>query len=511
MKIITLPSLASRSPSVCRFAAAAVCAAFSFLRPKRIILLCAVALVSRCGVCAKVFPVDDGRVLRNPDMGWTMQYYSNVPYNYGSTISPGDAMEWFPGCTVCYLRIPWAYLEPEEGKFNWAALDTPAQRWIERGGQIAFRITCSESWLPFATPKWVKEAGAKGVFYDFGPKGGVRPDGKNWDPDFADPIFLEKLENFLRAMSARYDGRREVAFMDVGTYGTWGEGHTGWSSRIPDAEAWPVVKRHIDMHRRLFPRTQLVISDDVAGSQNPDPDPDVLSYARAKGVGWRDDSIMVSPKVPWFHVRQAERFWRTLPIVLEHEHYEPAKKKCAWSGELLVKSVEDHHASYMSIHGNPRLILDENRAAIDRINRRMGYRLRLMTASWPDEIAVGAVSADVFRVSWTWGNAGVAPCYRGGFPCLTVKDANGGIIAVLADRGLDVRKLPVSAAGKTVGVSHEASFCLGRWQAPVFRSGVFDVYVSVGEADGTPTYELPLPDSDGHRRYRIGKVRFNAQ
>jgi hypothetical protein len=43
-----------------------------------------------------------------------------------------------------YLRVPWAFLEPEEGRFNWALLDTPAQRWIGKGKRVALRITCSK-------------------------------------------------------------------------------------------------------------------------------------------------------------------------------------------------------------------------------------------------------------------------------------------------------------------------------------------------------------------------------
>ncbi len=51
---------------------------------------------------------DDGRVLTNPDTGLTMHYYSNVPDNYGSKIEPGDDMAWFPGCSICYMRLPGA-------------------------------------------------------------------------------------------------------------------------------------------------------------------------------------------------------------------------------------------------------------------------------------------------------------------------------------------------------------------------------------------------------------------
>ena len=69
---------------------------------------------------------------------------------------------------MVYLRVPWAFLEPDEGEFNWALLDTPAQRWIAKGKKIAIRVSCSESWWRYATPKWVQDAGAKGIEFEFG-------------------------------------------------------------------------------------------------------------------------------------------------------------------------------------------------------------------------------------------------------------------------------------------------------------------------------------------------------
>ncbi|MBQ7189469.1 MAG: DUF4832 domain-containing protein [Kiritimatiellae bacterium] len=466
-------------------------------------------LLTVCSVRAgavTVHPSDDGRALINPDMGWTMHYYSNVPHNYGSFLKPADTAAWFPGCSVVYLRLPWAYLEPEEGVFNWTALDTPAQRWIERGGQVAFRITCSESWWEYATPKWVFDAGAKGVRWSCGK--GPDEKGNLVDPDFADPVFLAKLENFLKVFARRYDGRPEVAFLDIGTYGLWGEGHTLMSSRLPQEKMNADVKRHIDLHVKYFPRTTLVISDDVSGPQDKSGNYPLLDYARSLGVGWRDDSILVQPPPnSWFHTDQAERYWRTLPVVLEHEHYGASIQRKAWVPELLLKSVEDHHASYMSIHWNPHQEYVENREIIERITRRLGYRLVPREITWPDTVTVGGKGRP-FEISWAWANQGVAPCYRGGFPALTVKDAEGAILAVLADEGLNVKDLPVAEAGKAEARGHAARFCLGRWEAPVTSAGSFDVFVSVGTCDGTPVFELPLPGGDGHKRYKIGTIRF---
>ncbi|HNX34704.1 MAG TPA: DUF4832 domain-containing protein [Kiritimatiellia bacterium] len=447
-----------------------------------------------------VRPENDGRALINPGMGWTMHFYSNIPQNYGSKLEPFDALAWFPGCSTVYLRIPWSYVEPEEGVFNWAILDTPAQRWIARGGKVAFRITCSESWLRFATPEWVKNAGAKGVFWDYGK--GVSEKGAFWDPDFVDPVFLTKLERFLQAMAARYDGNPDVAFIDIGTYGLWGEGHTGASSRVPQEKMNADVRRHIDLHVKHFPHTLLCISDDVSGPGNRSGDYPLLDYARAKGVTLRDDSILVQPPPnSWYHADQAQRYWPTLPVILEHEHYGSSVQRKAWDPALLLKSVEDYHASYLSIHWWPQEILEKNRAAFDAINRRLGYRLELREITFPKEVKMG----EWFNVSWTWTNAGVAPCYCGGFPALTLKDDKGGLVAVLTDETSDVRRLPVGGVGQAPCVAQASRFRIG-WIAPATRPGDYAVFVSVGRRDGTPQLALPMGGDDGVRRYAVGRL-----
>ena len=226
--------------------------------------------------------------------------------------------------------------------------------------------------MRFATPEWVKIAGAKGTFYEFGK--GPNEKGGSWDPDFADPIFLNKLDRFLSAMGARYDGNPNVAFVDIGTYGMWGEGHTFMSSKVPEDRVMGVLKQHIDLHRKHFPHTLLCISDDVAGHDKPGAHFPETDYALSQGVTLRDDSILVQPAPrSWYHAEMAQAFWPLMPVILEHEHYGGSKARNAWGdGSLLLKAVEDYHASYMSIHWWPRVELEENRGLIDRINLRMG-------------------------------------------------------------------------------------------------------------------------------------------
>lgn len=241
----------------------------------------------------------------------------------------------------------------------------------------------------------------------------------------------------------------------------------------------------------------------MAGHNKPGRHFPLTDYALSKGVSLRDDSICVQPPPnSWYHAEMAQEFWPRLPVILEHEHYGASKERGGWrGGTLLTKSVEEYHASYMSIHWWPREELVENRAIIEQINRRLGYRLQLREASWPARVRIG----QPFTVEWTWANAGVAPCYPGGFPALTLKDDKGGIVAVCSDESLNMRDLTVGPPDEAPPKSHTSHMTAGLI-APTTKPGTYAVYVSVGRRDGTPVIALPYSGDDGQRRYKLGHI-----
>jgi Domain of unknown function (DUF4832)/Beta-galactosidase len=462
-----------------------------------------------------VRPVDHGGALVNPGMGWTLHFYSNFIENYGSKLEPSDTLEDWPGLSVIFLRVPWSFLEPKEGEYNWSLFDTPTQRWAAKGKRIAICVSSCESWLRDAVPKWVQDAGAKGIEFEDGK--GVTPCGSLWEPDYLDPIFLAKLENFLAAMAKRYDGNPNVDFITVGSFGMWGEGHTVFSSKLPEDKTLECVKKHIDVYAKHFKRTQLCISDDVAGATKPGTNFPATDYALSKGITLRDDSILVSQKKPWFHADMASKFWPTMPVILEHQHYNYGKGFGKWDGNTLFDSVEAYRASYMSIHGWPREELFHLGDAVSRINRRMGYRIQPREISWPAEVKLG----QPFTVETAWANAGVAPCYGGGFWSLTLKDEKGGIASTHVDESFDVRNLEVTDATNappvrklksrfTVAFGHPNP-ARKTTHAPPTKPGVYDVFVSVGTRDGTPQIALPIAGDDGARRYKVGRITLTAR
>ena len=458
------------------------------------------ALFTPQAQAAEVHPTDNGQALINPGMGWTMHFYSNLLKNYGSKLAPSDVLDDFPGLSTVYLRLPWAFIQPEENTYNWEIVDTPAQRWIQAGKRVAFRITATENWMQSGTPEWVFREGAK--YYEV--------DGYK-EPEYDDSIFLAKLDAFLERMARRYDGNPNVDFIDIGHFGMWGEGHTVLTTPVHGKE-WGLEtqKRIIDLYCKHFRHTQLVISDDFAGHDAPVVHAPIIDYALSRGVSLRDDSILVQPAPRhWYHSGMAGLFWPTMPVVLEHDHMGESAARGAWDPELLLRSVEEYHGSYMSVHWWPREELEQNRDIIRRINLRLGYRLQNVSTLWPDTVRLG----EAFTIVSEWRNEGVAPCYGGGYPCFTIKDSLGGVVSALVDENLNVKHLSVDEPGKApaavtrthCNVAQVFSDTKGTFTRSC-PTGTFSIYVSVGKADGTPVYALPYDGDDGHRRYLLGQI-----
>jgi hypothetical protein len=464
-----------------------------------------------------VRPADNGQALLNPGMGWLHHHFDNTLAQYGASEGSTYVGENFPGMSVIYLRLAWAYVEPAEGVFCWSVIDAPAQRWIQTGRKIALRITnCESHDLYYATPRWVEKSGAKG--YRFTQGKGVDEAGDRWEPKYDDPVFLAKLENFLRALAARYDGDPNVAFIDVGSIGVWGEGHTFHSTKLKYDEQ--TFRRHIDLYAKYFKRTQVVILDDCAHRFGEA----FVDYARQAGMGLRDDSIIV---YPFRSDKIAQRFWPTLPVALESQHYGMAQKAGTWKdGMEYLRAVEVYHASYVSCHYYPSEFIERERPLVDRINRRLGYRLQLRAMSWPRRVRV---DGDL-DISYTWCNAGVAPCYGGGHPAITLKDTAGGIAGVFVDEGFNVGDLaptPTGQDGAKVEQRRQAAFSLippvlrdadacdaarlaSLRKAVYLKPARYDLFVSVGSPQGTPQIALPLQGADGHRRYKVGSIDVEA-
>jgi hypothetical protein len=94
---------------------------------------------------------------------------------------------------------------------------------------------------------------------------------------------------------------------------------------------------------------------------------------------------------------------------------------------------------------------------------------------------------------------------------IEAKDNNHTIGAGMqqALEGFDVKELGVAAPGEAPKKQLKSRLVVAKRHgnhAPPVKPGVYDLFVSVGKLDGTPTIALPMRGDDGQRRYHVGPV-----
>lgn len=502
------------------------------MKTTRTAVTVAFAAACFCAGAAEVRPSATEDVFVNPGMGFVHYQYSNRLWGYGTAmgLAADDTLDGaIPGSSVVYFRVNWADVESEDGVYRWDIFDNVAQNWIDRGRQIAFRIVCSDQ-KTNAVPDWVREAGAKGAFYDF-EKGYTPITGKFWEPVFDDHVFIDRLGRFIDAFAERYDGDPSVAFVDIGTFGMFGEGHTWYTTRLSEAETTRLAILHMDLWRRKMPRTYLVISDDVGGAGNRAPDCPAMRYAREHGIGFRDDSIMCykPERFSWIHSGWARLFAPKLPVVIETGHYLMLDAMGYWRKDRLVECVEAHQASYFTLHGFPPDFAQTHREEIAAMNKRLGYRFELRRAAWPDEVRLDTP----VEITSEWVNVGVAPCHAGASLTWNLVDEKGAVAWCVTDGRFDFGNLKPKLDGVEHPQKVESACRFGRVcpippandavladlrkrgrvqgeTVSLLKPGVYTLCVSVGTRQGRPQIAIPLPGGE-NRRYPLGKITVIPQ
>ena len=325
----------------------------------------------------------------NPGQGWMSQ--QRRPR--GETRFP---------CSVVYIRFNWAEAEPEEGKYNWNLIDDVIAAWKPQGAAVSLRVmTCNAHSVGYYTsPKWLFDAGCKSREYlrggDDPTSGGKRI--PRIEPDYSDPIYLEKHGAFLRAMGKRYDGSPDVEFLDIGSYGIWGEWHT--ENPAPVA----VRKRIVDLYLQSFRKTPLVFMSD---------DAEVLKYALAHGTGFRRDGV----GSPWHEknwigskkyadVDTMADTWKRAPIVFEwFGNYDYLQSR-QWSFEAAVNFMLNNHVTL--INDNFGRVPPEAMPQLEKLARLAGARFALRELIYDSTVKRGAS----MKLQMIWANTGVGKLHR---------------------------------------------------------------------------------------------------
>ncbi|ASY76162.1 DUF4832 domain-containing protein [Pectobacterium polaris] len=357
------------------------------------------------GVMTTVTPRELTGPLTNPGTGVASFNKGN-----GTTLSLAD----YPDTGIEYDRLYWDELEPAEGQYNFQAVDAifelASQHQPPMNVGLRF-MALDEPASGSKIPDWLIQKGIKGEW---------TPDKKTFVPDLDDPVFIEYSQRLLNAFGLRYDGNSNLAYIDIGLVGSWGEWHnTNFPTITPLIERYTSAQldKYVEMYFAAFPNSPKIML--INGG-------DTLASAVKQGAGWRADcwGDWHNFSTTWSHMQDdypqrlqnAEALypnfssaWQRAPVSLEicgHmsewqsvQHYTRAQVQVAFDWALA------QHASTINLKS--RSVPTEYRDIVDNALTKLGYRFRLASLTHESELAQG----QSLTLNQQWFNDGVAPIY----------------------------------------------------------------------------------------------------
>lgn len=182
-----------------------------------------------------------------------------------------------------------------------------------------------------------------------------------------------------------------------------------------------MMRRHIDLHAKLFSKSKLVM---LYG-----PGAEIYDYARRRaGAGLRCDSVGVAPYYyahlgGYSHRRLFEQTYPKQPVVVEPAHYAHQQEHNTWqNGSTLVHAVETLHPTWVTVHHWPREWLNENKLTAAGLANRMGYWFLAKTVMHNRVVERGRELLVRLNIE----NRGVAPAYHRYVPAISLVHAESG-------------------------------------------------------------------------------------
>ena len=400
----------------------------------------------------------------------------------------------------------WNKLNPAKGVYDWTELEKLLNALAEHNMTYALRV------LPYTpsfiksdfppqedydwTPPFVYEMGAKKIQIDL--RG---TDFHAYAPVWDDPIYLQAAKEFAKALAEKYDGDPRIEYIDVRTFGEWGEWHTSHmlGSVMP---ADSVLKDMLDYYASVFKKTQLVLPSNGFG--------DVYTHALNLGITKRDDGFIGIPGRPDTLLRAYNANLPTIAeniagyrTMLANDDLIPGGTQ-KWTAERWVDAITTAHLTYYVLDQDNDCgyyFYKDNKALADSMSKVIGYNFTVMqaelltvatpTAGKSADSATGDAATNTLNI--TVKNTGVAPCFFDVYLVAEFVDSTG---KALAQIGETVR---IPKATFKDGASQEFSF-----------SG--DVPVGEANLATQPGVSVALSLYESDEAYKTGKnptVRFD--
>ena len=325
----------------------------------------------------------------------------------------------------------WNTLNPKKGEYNWTELDKLLDELAKHGMGYALRVlpytpsTISSDDTPTEmydwTPQWVYDEGAKKVTATL-QWNGFHAQVPVWD----DSIYLQAAKDFGSALAAKYDGDPRIEYIDVRSFGEWGEWHASHldGSEMPSEK---VQMEMLDYYTSVFHKTQLVLPSSGAGN--------VYTHALGIGITKRDDGFIAIPGRPDSLVRA---YKANLPTIAENQAgyttmlgYNDVIPGgyLKWTPERWVDAITTAHLTYYVLDQDSDCgynFYKDNKALADSMTHVIGYNFNISSA---ELLTITKTTSITSKLNVTVKNTGVAPCFFDVYMVAEFVDSTGAALA----------------------------------------------------------------------------------
>ena len=336
--------------------------------------------------------------------------------------------------SLVYANIPWAELEPEEGVFDFAAVEEKYRfdHWREAGVHMILRFVSD---IPGEEahsdlPAWLADK-AGGAAYDVSY-------GRGFSPDYSNAAFRKAHRRAVFALGKRYDGDPFVSFVELGSLGHWGEWHVhpdvpAKGSMPDEAVRADYIRDYLDAFRetRLLMRRPFTLPENAEGlpvGLYNDAAGNLGETVRwldwiASGGAYEGEAGGLSPM---------PEIWKTAPIGGELATSLTPEEHLTDDPGLLARLMRLSHASWIGPNSLSEVDDPSLEEALLEVSASLGYRLRV-TECRVEKRGSG------YRITVGMTNDGVAPFYYPWPVMIRLTDDDGS--ETFFDSGIDLRKL----------------------------------------------------------------------
>lgn len=327
-----------------------------------------------------------------------------------------------PYLGFAYVPVYWDELEPRQGEYDFAALEERCHfaQWRADGVRLILRLVTDTPTgeRHMDIPQWLYDAmGGAGTWYD-------GDYGQGFSPDYTNETFRQAHQALIAALGQRYADGPQVAFVELGSLGHWGEWHVDTNAGIEPFPTQAITDGYVQDYLAAFSPEQLLLRrpytigrDRGLGLYN---DSFGLPDSHGEWLSWIADGYTSDQNGEWLPAMPD--FWRRAPSGGE---FSP-RQEDGW-----YFTAEQFPTTLDLLQQSHTTFLGPNAPAYGELTGTEGDNLRTLLAEMG--YTLGVRRCTVWRTAFsrrmqaelTWENTGLAPLYADWSMALELRDKAG--------------------------------------------------------------------------------------